>query len=98
MSAAPVRAFDSAYPGSMFERNDGYYVKRKDAASLAAALLEQIHERDRDIEDAQFALDQLRAVLYGVGVVGQIDGHDVIRRESVLEVIDGLRKARMSES
>lgn len=33
-------------------------------------------------------LGELRAVLCGVGVVGQIDGHDVIRRDSVIGLID----------
>lgn len=70
MSAAPVRAFDSAYPGSMFERNDGYYVERKDVASLAAAMLEQIHARDRDIEDWQATAIRMENALRGlVGVI-----------------------------
>ena len=37
-----VRAFDSAYPGSMFDKPHGEYVERGDASSLAAALLELI--------------------------------------------------------
>jgi hypothetical protein len=32
-----------------------------------------------------------------VGVVGQIDGHDVVRRNSVLDVID-TRRQRLTES
>jgi hypothetical protein len=34
------------------------------------------------------SLDELRAVLCGVGIVGQIDGYDVIRRDSVIDLID----------
>jgi hypothetical protein len=34
------------------------------------------------------AMEELRRVLAGVGVVGQIDGHDVIRRLSVLDLVD----------
>jgi hypothetical protein len=32
--------------------------------------------------------DELRRLLAGVGVVGQIDGHDVVRRTSVLELVE----------
>lgn len=38
-------------------------------------------------------IDDLRAVICGVGIVGQIDGHDVIRRASVLDLIDRSRAA-----
>ena len=37
------------------------------------------------------ALDELRAALCGVGIVGKIDGHDVIRRDSVIELLDRRR-------
>lgn len=69
MSTLAIKAFNSAYPGSMCERTDGDYVERKDATSLAAALLEQIHSRDRDIEDTQAAairLENALRVLVGV--------------------------------
>jgi hypothetical protein len=52
-----VVAFDSAYPGSMFDRPDGSYVRRDDPASLAAALLETIERQKRRIEDLEAALD-----------------------------------------
>jgi hypothetical protein len=38
-------------------------------------------------------LDELRATICGVGIVGQIDGDDVIRRESVIDLIDRRRLA-----
>ena len=33
-------------------------------------------------------VDELRRVICGIGVVGEIDGHSVIRRDSVVEMID----------
>ena len=45
------RAYDSAYPGSMCDRDNGSYILRDDYTSLAAALLECIAARDREIED-----------------------------------------------
>lgn len=44
--------------------------------------------------DARERLDELRATVCAIGVVGSIDGHDVIRRASVVELID-LRRARL---
>jgi hypothetical protein len=38
-------------------------------------------------------LDELRATICGVGIVGQINGDDVIRRESVIDLIDRRRLA-----
>lgn len=32
--------------------------------------------------------EELRALLAGVGIVGHIDAHAVIRRDSVLELVD----------
>lgn len=52
----PLRTFDSAYPGSMFERVDGGYVERDDHKSLAAALVAQIDSRNREIEDLREAI------------------------------------------
>ena len=52
-----IKAFDSAYPGSMFERKDGGYVERDDHNSLAAALIYQIDSRNRDIEDLRTTLE-----------------------------------------
>lgn len=37
-------------------------------------------------------LDELRRAACVVNVVGQIDGHDVVRRDSVLDVIDTRRQ------
>ncbi|KKF88624.1 hypothetical protein XY58_08385 [Stenotrophomonas maltophilia] len=42
-------------------------------------------------------LDELRRAVCVVGVVGQIDGHDVVRRNSVLGVID-VRRQRHIDS
>lgn len=42
-------------------------------------------------------LDELRRAACVVNVVGQIDGHDVVRRDSVLDVID-TRRQRLTES
>lgn len=54
-----MKAFDSAYPGSMHEAIDGQYIERTDPVSLAAALLEVIATRDRQIEDLQNLLRQI---------------------------------------
>lgn len=42
-------------------------------------------------------LDELRRAVCVVNVVGQIDGHDVVRRNSLLDVIDD-RRQRLTES
>ncbi|KAG1475304.1 hypothetical protein G6F54_014247 [Rhizopus delemar] len=42
-------------------------------------------------------LDELRRAVCVVNVVGQIDGHDVVRRNSVLDVID-VRRQRKADS
>lgn len=34
------------------------------------------------------ALEELRRAICQIGIVGALDGHDVIRRESVLDIID----------
>jgi hypothetical protein len=46
-----VVAFNSAYPGSMSPREEGDYIERTDATSLAGALLEQIAGLTRQVED-----------------------------------------------
>lgn len=56
-----VRSFESAYPGSMFERRAGEYVRRDDAGSLAGGLLELIASLRRELEDALDAASQLDA-------------------------------------
>lgn len=58
-----VRAFDSAYSGSMFERKDGYYVERNDHKSMAAALVELIAVRDRELEDLRDAVRMYQRML-----------------------------------
>lgn len=45
-----------------------------------------------EIRRLRGALHELRAVLCGVGVVGTVDGHEVIRRSSVIELVDARRQ------
>lgn len=63
MSAGTVKAFESAYPGSMFERKDGYYVERNDHKSMAAALVELIESRDRELEDLRESVKSYQRML-----------------------------------
>ncbi len=56
-----VRGYESAYPGSMFPREDGGYVQRDDANSLAAALLALIKSADRTAHDACVRIIELEA-------------------------------------
>ena len=58
-----VLAFDTAYPGSMSQREDGRYVERDDVGSLSGALLEQVESFRRRAEDAEDALAQDRAAV-----------------------------------
>lgn len=62
-------------------------------AALTEEVLQQMADNARDIGLSyapvqEHPMSQLRRVMCGVGIVGQIDGHDVIRRESVIELID----------
>lgn len=57
------KGYDSAYPGSMHERNDGDYLCRNDHVSLASALVELIASRDREIADLRDALEEAQAVI-----------------------------------
>jgi hypothetical protein len=57
----PCIAFESAYPGSMFEREDGGYIRRDDADSLANSLLALIKSGDRAASDSNDALKQMDA-------------------------------------
>jgi hypothetical protein len=45
------------------------------------------------IRNQETELDGLRSVICAIGIVGKIDGHDVIRRTSVLDLIDRSRAA-----
>ena len=63
MSALRIRGFDSAYPGSMSEREDGGYVQRDDPRSLAGALLELVRSGDRAARNLLDDLDQAAAEL-----------------------------------
>lgn len=65
-----IEAYDSAYPGSMHQREDGSFIRREDADSLAGALLALVKSGDRATEDLQDALaetkkeaDRLRSAL-----------------------------------
>lgn len=44
--------------------------------------------------DAREALDEIRATVCAIAVVGSVDGHDVIRRASAIDLIDR-RRARL---
>jgi hypothetical protein len=44
----------------------------------------------------KYQLDELRRAVCGVGIVGSIDGHDAIRRLSVIDLIDQ-RSAQLKE-
>ena len=56
-----IKAYESAYAGSMHERATGDYLHRDDHVSLVAALLELIVSRDRELEDLREAVAGLRA-------------------------------------
>lgn len=56
-----IEAYESAYPGSMFEREDGGFIRRDDAESLAGSLLALIKSGDRATEDANDEIKSLRA-------------------------------------
>jgi hypothetical protein len=43
---------------------------------------------------ADHAPDDLRRSLCGIGIVGAIEGHDVIRRDSMLDLVDRRRGVR----
>jgi hypothetical protein len=62
----------------------------RDTAAYTASLAAE-NERLRS------ELEQLRALICYVGIVGRIDGYDVIRRESVLDMIDRSRRALAKE-
>lgn len=62
-----VKAFKSAYPGSMYECAEGSYVERADVGSMAAALLEAIADRDRQIKELRGALQDIRVHLHAAG-------------------------------
>jgi hypothetical protein len=63
-----------------------YMVGHRDARHAAAELVAAATSAHSASESG--AMEELRRVLAGVGVVGQIDGHDVIRRLSVLDLVD----------
>lgn len=52
---------------------------------------ERLRRRVRELDGAGF---QLTARLCGVGVVGEIDGHEVVRRSSVMEFVTRWRAQR----
>lgn len=54
-------------------------------------LLRRLDEARRTQADNLTSLESLRAMLCGVGIVGAIDGHEVIRRDSVIELVDRIR-------
>lgn len=54
-----IEAYESAYPGSMYEREDGGFIRRDDAESLALSLLALIKSGDRAAEDLRDERDEL---------------------------------------
>lgn len=54
-----IEAYESSYPGSMSEREDGGFIRRDDAESLAGSLLALIKSGDRAAEDLQGERDEL---------------------------------------
>ena len=51
MTRQILKGFDSAYPGSMHERDEGRYLERDDHKSLAAGLIELIDSKNLEIVD-----------------------------------------------
>ncbi len=94
MSAQNIpRTFDTAYPCSMVERKDGYYIERNDHESMAAALVELIASRDRELEDLRGALDAIRQ--YGSDTLsGRADGGVDDRAWQLDAVLEMTRRAR----
>lgn len=46
-----TKRFDSAYPGSMFEKPEGGYVEFNDVHSLAGALVKNYDDMRRSVDD-----------------------------------------------
>ncbi|MHA6885690.1 hypothetical protein [Ralstonia pseudosolanacearum] len=73
------------------------YLKEETAfdAALLQKMLDMAKEYARATQSGQRAgadgLETLRRMLCGIGIVGQIDSHDVIRRTSVIELVDRAR-------
>ena len=59
--------FDSAYPGSMSQREDGSYVEKEDSESLAHALLQNLYAAQQDAEDWKDRAIQLEKQLRDIG-------------------------------
>ncbi|WP_322073373.1 hypothetical protein [Burkholderia cepacia] len=60
-------------------------------ADLTLTPLAKVADPQPAQASARQTLDELRATVCAVGVVGSIDGHDVIRRASAIELIDRRR-------
>jgi len=95
-----IEAYDSAYPGSMSQREDGSFIRREDAESLASALLALVKSGDREAEDLKDALIQYKkdAERYMFLRRGQhwsvIDGiGDTLRADALDAAIDAAMKA-----
>jgi hypothetical protein len=56
-----MKAYESAYPGSMCERRDGDYIRRDDLDSLLEAIRELVTEHKRTAEDLSDAAALYRA-------------------------------------
>lgn len=62
-----AKYFDSAYPGSMSEREGGSYVEKLDSESLAHALLQNLYAAQREAEDWKESAIQLEKRLNDIG-------------------------------
>lgn len=60
-----MKLYNSAYPGSMFEKQDGSYIEASDTSSMLESLAEHLKAKDRQIEDLEALVIQLRAELSG---------------------------------
>ena len=76
-----IEAYDSAYPGSVSQREDGSFIRREDAESLAGALLALVKSGDRAAEDLKDAMVQYKQ---------DAERYMFLRRGQHWSVIDGI--------
>jgi hypothetical protein len=67
MNVNKAKYFDSAYPGSMSEREDGSYVEKSDSETLADALLKNLYAAQREAEDWKDAAIHLEKRIKDIG-------------------------------
>ena len=88
-------AFEASFPipgsikcrdGDTYSVRDGY--EESYSAERYLGLWEGWKARAALSEQPAIDMDELRRAVCMIGTVGTIDGHDVIRRNSALEIID----------